>query len=99
MAPEAFWASWADALPMLQQRFPELTRQVLHVLEGPAFGCLSELQEATERFDRCGFVDRPKWDSDEVSDHDTQPQWSLASGNMVGSTTRLPLSSTIFGRR
>ena len=31
MAPAAFWASWADALPMLQQRLPELTRQVLHV--------------------------------------------------------------------
>ena len=63
MAPAAFWASWADALPMLQQRLPELTRQVLHVLEGPAFGCLGELQEATERLDRCGFVDRPNWEA------------------------------------
>ena len=41
MKPGAFWASWADALPMLQQRLPELTRQVTnHVSEGPAFGCL-----------------------------------------------------------
>ena len=63
MAPAAFWASWADALPMLQQRLPELTRQVLHVLEGPAFGCLGELREATERLDRCGFVDRPDWEA------------------------------------
>ena len=63
MAPAVFWASWADALPMLQQRLPELTRQVLHVLEGPAFGCLGELQEATERLDRCGFVVRPNWEA------------------------------------
>ena len=63
MAPAAFWASWADALPMLQQRLPELTRQVLHVLEGPTFGCLGELQEAIERLDRFGFVDRPNWEA------------------------------------
>ena len=48
---------------MLQQRLPELTRQVLHVFEGPAFGCLGELQEATERLHRCGFVDRPNWEA------------------------------------
>ena len=40
-----------------------IARRVLHVLEGPAFGCLGELQEATERLDRCGFVDRPNWEA------------------------------------
>ena len=61
MAPAAFWVSWADALPMLQQRLPELTRRVLHVLEGPTFGCLGELQEATERLS--GFVEQPNWEA------------------------------------
>ena len=46
-APGAFWASWADALPMLQQRLQRLTGQVVHHLSHPdAPGCLGELQES-----------------------------------------------------
>ena len=32
MAPAAFWASWADALPMLSARLPELTNRVVEDL-------------------------------------------------------------------
>ena len=33
MAPAAFWASWADALPMLSQRLPALTDQIIQALD------------------------------------------------------------------
>ena len=42
MAPAAYWASWADALQMVDQRLPEMANRVLDRLEGdnePA-GCL-----------------------------------------------------------
>ena len=34
MAPSAFWASWADALPMLQDRLPSISNQIADVLDG-----------------------------------------------------------------
>ena len=59
-APGAFWASWADALPMLQQRLPPLIAQVVHHLSHPdAPECLGELQESV---DRDGFIARPCWE-------------------------------------
>ena len=64
LAPAAYWASWADALPMLQQRLPNLTRQVVECLsvEG-ATGCLGDLQAASRTLDRSGFVNRPSWEA------------------------------------
>ena len=62
-APGAYWASWADALHMLQQRLPQLTGLVVHHLSHPnASGCLGELQHLASRLDRDGFVSRPNWD-------------------------------------
>ena len=62
-APGAFWASWADALPMLQQRLPRLTGQVVHHFSHPdALGCLGELQESVSRLDRDGFITLPGWE-------------------------------------
>ena len=62
-APGAYWASWADALHMLQQRLPQFTGLVVHHLSHPnASGCLGELQESASRLDRDGFVSRPRWD-------------------------------------
>ena len=64
LAPAAYWASWADALPMLQQRLPNLSREVMDRLsiEG-ATGCLGELQAATRTMDRSRFIDRPSWEA------------------------------------
>ena len=62
-APGAFWASWADALPMLQQRLPRLTGQIMHHFSHPdVLGCLGELQESVSRLDRDGFIARPCWE-------------------------------------
>ena len=37
----AYWASWADALPMIQERHPAVADQIVHRLEGfPDSPCL-----------------------------------------------------------
>ena len=59
LAPAAYWASWADALPMLQQRLPNLTRQVVECLSVEGATCLGDLHVASRTLDRSGFVDRP----------------------------------------
>ena len=59
----AYWASWADALPMIGERNPEIAAMALRSVEGepPQQGCLAELQQATSRLDREGFWWRPTW--------------------------------------
>ena len=62
MAPAAFWASWADALPMLSQRLPALTDQIMQSLDSVQDGgCLEQLQAAGLSLDRGGFLRRPDW--------------------------------------
>ena len=63
MAPAAFWASWADALPMISKRLPEVANRVtVELTEGQNLhGCVHELAVASEQLDRHGFVDRPGW--------------------------------------
>ena len=97
-APGAFWASWADALPMLQQRLPRLTGQVMHHLSHPdAFGCLGELQESVSRLDRDGFIARPCW---EMLRRGARPRPPLivepGEWHHGGSTIRLLVPNTIF---
>ena len=59
----AFWASWADALPMIQARLPVMANAVMEALEGNAQGCIGELQESTRVLDASGFIGRPSWTS------------------------------------
>ena len=58
--PAAYWASWADALPMLQTRLPQVTANIVGglVRETPLTGCLGELQESARSLDHSGFVGR-----------------------------------------
>ena len=58
----AFWASWADALPMFQERLPELAAQIVRDMAAEPGGCLGDLQEASNVLDRYGFVGRPSWE-------------------------------------
>ena len=65
MALGAFWASWADALHMIDQRLPTVADRVVNTLradEEPR-GCLGELRNAAGVLDRHGFVGRPSWNS------------------------------------
>ena len=62
-APAAYWASWADAFPMISKRNPEVASEVVRRLDNqePNHGCVAELQEAAELLDRKGFWWRPSW--------------------------------------
>ena len=62
-APKLLRASWADALPMISDRNPDVASLVEDVmaLEAPAGGCLAELRVATVRLDREGLTERPTW--------------------------------------
>ena len=82
LAPAAYWASWADALP---DRLPAGTEAIL---EGEPEGRLGELGTAARLLDRDGFIGRPTWDELRAG----------ATSNMVGSTTHLPLPNTTSGR-
>ena len=63
MSPAAYWAWWADALPMLQARLPQVTANIVGglVREAPLTRCLGELQESARSLDNSGFVGRPEW--------------------------------------
>ena len=59
MAPAACWASWADAMAMIDGRLPQIADLITAALEfDEAPGCLGELQRAAGVLDRCGFVGR-----------------------------------------
>ena len=63
MAPAAFWASWADALPTISERLPERLPEVTDQLSNGQNldGYLRELASASEHLDRHGSVGRPSW--------------------------------------
>ena len=62
MAPAAFWASWADAFPMISARLPSLGEEILEVMTGEqAGGCIDERVSAAGQLDRGGFLQRPDW--------------------------------------
>ena len=49
MAPSAFWASWADALPMIADRLPQVAAHVVGAVtnEEVPTGCLGELRRSS----------------------------------------------------
>ncbi|CAK0888856.1 unnamed protein product, partial [Prorocentrum cordatum] len=48
MAPAAWWASWADCLPMLRERAPALTADICWALDTGAAGLPPGLRQAAE---------------------------------------------------
>ena len=62
MSQAAYWASWADALNMIEQRLPRMAENIVTSLEDRHLeGCLGELQDAARSLDHQGFVTRPSW--------------------------------------
>ena len=63
VSPAAYWASWADALAMLQARLPRVTANIVGglVREAPLTRCVGELQESARSLDHSWFVGRPEW--------------------------------------
>ena len=63
-ARAAYWASWADAIPMISHRNPTVANFVVESLSGepaPAEDCLAQLHECGQTLDREGFCWRPTW--------------------------------------
>ena len=100
-ARAAFWASWADALPMIKDRTPQIAHQVVTSLSSaqPAVaGCLAELHEAATVFDQQGFWWRPSWtellqgkrpDSSEARDPgELQHGWQYWASSVCDSSFR-----------
>ena len=67
----AYWASWADVLPELIQRFPDTGNQILHRLTDiettPPYGemagirCLRNAEQGGRLSVAAGWQDRPNW--------------------------------------
>ena len=58
-APAAYWASWADALPMLRARVPVVALAAVRSLtanNGDMDGCIREANAARELLVPAGFV-------------------------------------------
>ena len=87
-----YWASWADALPMIGERNPEIAAMALRSVEGepPQQGCLTELQQPTSRLDREGFGGGPRGRRcSAVRDHPRTPLANQVSGDTAGNTGHL----------
>ena len=94
LAPAAFWASWAAHAGEASSS----TSSRSHNNPGGRTGgrLFGELQLATCVLDRKGFVNRPDWF---VLQSGARPRQQHSSEPcMVGSTSRLPLPNTTFGR-
>ena len=64
IAPAAYWAAWADALPVLALRQPILAaRCAAELTLGPesAAACLREAAASASELDRYGWQSRPGW--------------------------------------
>ena len=62
--PAAYWASWADTLPMMAERCPELARRTLVELEKGCTGsaeCLRAAAVAKQTLLAEGFESCPSW--------------------------------------
>ena len=65
LAPAAYWAAWADALPVMLQRRPEVARRYAQELAlggGSTAPCLRAAAEAGDRLLAEGRA-RPEWDA------------------------------------
>ncbi|CAE7232384.1 GOR [Symbiodinium natans] len=66
LAPAAYWAAWADALPVMLQRRPEIARRYAQELAlggGSTAPCLRAAAEAGDRLLAEGWRARPEWDA------------------------------------
>jgi hypothetical protein len=63
-SPGAYWAAWADVLPMVQQRHPEVSDRLVGDLGLGDLAMSPSLREATQAgrlLDRHGMQERPSW--------------------------------------
>ena len=61
----AYWASWADAIPMLRKRAPSQAREILEQLSSPgpsSASCLQEVRQCGQVLEEVGFA-TPTWEA------------------------------------
>eukprot|EP00439_Symbiodinium_sp_Y106_P004193 s7165_g1.t1 len=64
VSPAAYWAAWADALPVLRQRYPDAAARLVQEPEGePAAPCLRAAAEAARQLAEEGWTSRTEWAS------------------------------------
>ena len=98
---QPIWASRADALPMISERLPVVATSIVTALENQdGRGCLDELSEAARRVGprRIRFQTRLAGTERRCTPTPLWQTQSQARGNTVGSTMRLPVPNTSFGR-
>ena len=63
LSPAAYWAAWADMLPTLAERVPDLAEQVLQELEsgGSRIASLAQAAAAEDAVTRAEFPLKPTW--------------------------------------
>ena len=65
-APAAYWASWADCLQPLTERYPEMGNRLLALLSGAreaAPPCIAAARQAADTLDAAGMQARPGWEA------------------------------------
>ena len=67
-APAAYWAAWADAIPVMIEKQPDFAQHIVHVLNTPAFLALSN-SRGLQEVESCrtlvcneGYATCPSWD-------------------------------------
>ena len=66
LSPAAYWAAWADALPVLQQRCPEAVERCLQELQAGSQAAAPSLQAAAAagvHLEGHGWDQRPGWEA------------------------------------
>ena len=63
IAPAAYWAAWADILPIIAERSPALGQRVLAELENPQtqMHCVAQARHASEAIPVEHFRFKPDW--------------------------------------
>ena len=63
MAPAAYWASWADALPTIQLRQPGAAAELLHRFTQGAgsCACIDSAKQCRQGLVEAGYADCPEW--------------------------------------
>ena len=57
----AHWASWADCLPMILERHPDVARLQWDMLEQPTTPCLQAVTGVARDFTGVGGFEPPSW--------------------------------------
>ena len=82
----AHWASWADTLPMIQERHPAVAKLIVGSLTGaPESPCLGAVHAAVQESDGVGFV-VPEWTSlaDGLRPEPREPEHHEPSAHRAG---------------